>query len=263
MNHALGRKLEYPNRLLQECPFCKEKQPILVKGVVCNPEQLNVRATVEDKGYSFCNCKNILYTDWNNIEQSIYDKDYFDRYDKPEMDKYMDAVTFDYGNKLLSYNKKAKYIVEIGSINNYLLDFMERKGLVALGIDINPFADPRRRIQADIEDGVSLKKVLNPDLIYASHVWEHLHYPLNALQNCYDILAKDGCMYIAMPDPFFINWYNVYDWGHWVIREHHIMWDMDSFIKEAEKIGFKCVEKRRNHVGQYLCIKEFHIILQK
>jgi hypothetical protein len=66
-----------------------------------------------------------------------------------------------------------------------------------------------------------------------------------------------------MPDPRFIDWDNVYRWGHWALREHHIIWDMDSFIKEAEKLGFKAVYKNRNDLFEQICTRDYQIILQK
>jgi hypothetical protein len=67
-----------------------------------------------------------------------------------------------------------------------------------------------------------------------------------------------------MPDPYFIPWNNPLQWAHWVVKEHHILWDMDSFIDVCLEKGFN-LEYNRRISGVYFnnLSGDFNIILRK
>ena len=81
-------RIDFPARMLMECPLCHTQHPLLINGNVPTMEDMMVHKPVEDRGYAFCSCRNIFYTDWSNIDQRIYDEAYFDKYDN---EKYCDS----------------------------------------------------------------------------------------------------------------------------------------------------------------------------
>ena len=257
-------KIEFPEQMLQACPFCYTKHPIIVRGFVKNPETQEAKI-IEDRGYSFCNCKNIWYTDWDNTDLRVYDNKYREKYNIDQTRVLFDTCCKDHFPIFKAHNKNIKNFLDIGAIHNGILDNAKKEGWDTTGLDINPSTSDgiHKRYIGNVEDSESLSYLENFDIIWASHIFEHLKNPLITLENLFNKLNPSGMLYIAMPDPFFIDWAHPYNWGHWTLREHHIFWDLQSFIEESEKIGFKCVYKNRNLVAHYICTMDFQVIFQK
>jgi len=49
---------------MQTCPICGEKQRMMIKGLYVKDGKAE---KYPDMGYSFCNCRNIFFTKWENI----------------------------------------------------------------------------------------------------------------------------------------------------------------------------------------------------
>lgn len=242
---------------VQMCPLCGMTHPIVVSGVI--KAGGNVRKTVPDQGYSFCNCNNIWFTDWKNIDQDCYDYNYMKNYDCEVVNKALKRYA-DY----FQIFENVKTFIEIGCINETLLDEANKIGWETYALDINPSVVGRhKRIIGDVEDASKLEQLPNTDVFWASHIFEHFRYPLKVAKNLYDKTNDGGYLFVAMPDPWFINWHKPLEWDHWVIREHHILWDMDSFIDRLIEIGYKLVHYQRNCLSGGVCNKDFHIIFQK
>lgn len=242
----------------QACPFCGENQEVLVNGHYPqkdNPEQVYIDP---DLGYSFCNCKNIFYTKWPNIKQEVYDDKYVKRYEGGNINRLLRKYVIHYWD----FFKDKKSILDIGSINDGILDESADRGLVCWGLDIVERPSKYPMIFGDLEK-TEIKDKRKFDIITASHVFEHFKNPIKALEKCYEALNPGGVLFIAMPDPYFIDFKNPYMWGHWHIREHHIMWDMDSWADEMKSIGLKIVLKQRNVDPFFICTGDFHVIGEK
>ncbi len=62
---SVAQKLpEISPLFMQDCPLCSQSNRMVIKGVRHREEK---REIYPDIGYSFCNCKNIFYTDFNNV----------------------------------------------------------------------------------------------------------------------------------------------------------------------------------------------------
>jgi SAM-dependent methyltransferase len=158
-------------------------------------------------------------------------------------------------------NFAAKSFLDVGMASDIVLDHAKEFGYEELyGNDINPYVNSKYNIiRGNIED----VDIPNVDVIWASHVVEHFKDPIAACKKLYDKLNPAGIFFVAMPDPWFIRWEKVYDWRHWALREHHIMWDMDSFIDEMEKLGFKCKFYKRNALAGYIYYGDYNLVFQK
>ena len=65
------RELQHlSRRQKQECPLCGQLQTIMMRGKTHDIED-DTLGVVGDRGYSFCNCHNIFYTSWANIDENI------------------------------------------------------------------------------------------------------------------------------------------------------------------------------------------------
>ena len=260
-NYGLDR-IEFPDKVLQTCPLCGMRHPILVQGLVESPEDSNKKCIVLDRGYSFCNCNNIFYTDWSNMDSRVYNEAYAQKYNSDGMSKLMYKYVESYYPALQKLNPNIKVFAEIGAINPTLLDAAQELGWETTCIDINPNVkyETHKVVINNVEDDGLDEQV---DVIWASHIFEHFKDPLKVARNLYDSLNEDGILFVAMPDPSFIDWRDPHTWVHWHLREHHILWDMESFIEQMEKIGFTCKVKNRNCGLGFICFGDYHLIFQK
>ena len=247
------------------CPLCKTQHPIIVKGYVPNMSDTTMFSPVEDRGYAFCNCRNIFFTDWSNIDYRIYDETYYKKYQHENYDKSYKKGT-DYYFPILEGFAKINTFCDIGAINSTILDEAKKLGWETTRLDINETSKDKTHkiIIGNIEDLWIQEKLFGIDCLWMSHVIEHLKDPIQTIKNIHKILSDDGIIYIAMPDPFFINWNSPETWGHWSMREHHILWDMDSFIELMEENGYECVHAVRHGIKKtFICIREYHLIFRK
>lgn len=244
----------------QTCPFCGEDKIVIANGLVWLEEEIKI---VPDRGYSFCNCKSIWFTDWSNIDQVVFEDAGVEAKHKKNKDyekKNKDVFRYMlYKNRIHNLGIGRNRFFDIGSITPFILDEARRLGFKTTGLDMYPRKDFGHKLIVGDVDTINI--VDTYDLIWASHIFEHLHYPLKVLKKCYDCLSDGGEMFVAMPDPFFINYDNIYHWTHWQLRTHYIMWDMDSFCNEAEKVGFKIAFKKRN--TEVNLLDDMHLVFIK
>jgi SAM-dependent methyltransferase len=223
------------------------------------------------RGYSFCNCRNIFYTDYKNIDKSIYDEAYNKNYEESEDTKLVAKNEIEkLFPRMLKFAKDAKVFFEIGSIHDHVLDHAHEKGLEVHSLNINTRESKHNLVVKDFEDLVPSELSFKPDIIYASHIFEHFKDPAKELDKCLEMLSPGGIIYIAMPDTFFAN----FEAGtaqnfDWMIQEHHILWNMDNWIEYVEERGFKCVYKERGldlhkqKNGKWFWKQDYKIICQK
>jgi len=215
----------------------------MMRGLAVDLEDESVKVT-PDKGYSFCNCYNIFFTDWKNINQEKYDETYFAKY---QSRNWINQMRKEFGRILpiLKENcPEAKSFFEIGCIHDFLLDVAKENGLEPFGLDIAPRPTKHNLIVCDAD---KFEPIRTYDVVWASHVIEHLFDPKKFLEKMSKMIGNDGVLYIATPDTFFIDFEhkNPLAWD-WMVDEHHILWGMESLIDFAATVGLKCVYHERN-----------------
>lgn len=242
---------------VQICPFCSMPQEGIVNGIEMKyhedgPATVDIK---EDRWYSFCNCKNIFFTDKKNL-QDVYDFSYQNRY--KDNDGYEPAIK-EAEAIIDSFPVKSGLFAEAGVAFDYVLDAAKRKGFETIAVDINPDLRTKHlKFIGSIEDDELLNKLPKMDVLWASHLVEHFKQPLETCRKIYNKLNDNGVFYVAMPDPYCIPWENPYQWAHWHVKEHYILWDMDSFIDEMLKIGFKLLRYKRRTLKT-----DYEIVFQK
>jgi len=213
----------------------------MMRGLVRDMEDFEVHIS-HDRGYSFCNCRNIFYTDYKNINKSVYDKSYGQWYEKSQDIKLIANNEIEkLYPKLNLFNPKTFF--EIGSIHDYVLDYMKEKGLEVSSLNICERESKHPFEVADFEEFVPTKKY---DIVFASHIFEHFKNPGKELEKCKSMLTDNGLLYISMPDTFFAD----FEGGRaqqfdWVVNEHYILWNMDNWIEFCEEHGLKCIHSER------------------
>jgi predicted SAM-dependent methyltransferase len=237
---------------------------MMMRGVVSDMETGELMVS-GDRGYSFCNCYNIFFTDWNNIKQDVYDETYSSKYLNQDSQKIATSESDKMSCVFKKLNKDAKTFFEVGSVNDYILDNMKNHGYEVSGLDIIKHDSKHDVKICDFEDYETTEQY---DIIWASHVFEHFKNPTLAILKLKDMLSKNGLLYIAMPDTFFIDFEhrNVLNWD-WIVNEHHILWGMDSFIEFCEEVGLKCLIQERSHElnqrtdGTWFWKQDFKVVL--
>lgn len=234
---------ELPERVKQTCPLCGARQVTMMRGISADMETGEL-FIARDRGYSFCNCRNIFFTNYKNIDKTIYDEKYVAKYESFNIDKVSKINIDKFWDKLISFSPEAKTILELGSVNDIVLDLAKLKGLKTTGLDIIQRESKHSFICADLDNADLFSFVPKQDIVYAAHVVEHLKDPSRFLRQCRSIMHKDSVLHISMPDTFFINWAKPETFD-WVVSEHYILWNMKDFVKFAEEHGLKCIYSRR------------------
>lgn len=242
------------------CPLCNEPQDRIVDGHYNDPENPKTIKMHTDEGFAFCNCRNIFFNDWKNIEQSTYDAKYTEKYQHESINKYFQQYFLTYFPRIRQYKNHGR-MVEIGCVNPALLNLFKKIGFETSSLDIIPHDwEGHKNITVDYEKYRTDEKFA---VVWASHVFEHFKDPVAAFKSTYEILENGGIAFIAMPDPYFIDWQQPYSWGHWHLREHHIMWDLESLCGILKEIGFEIIDSIHNVGTDFICNGDFHLIIRK
>jgi SAM-dependent methyltransferase len=247
MQTLINKQIAQEN--VMHCPLCGMPQEGIVKGTITNGSVLEIQ---QDKFYAFCNCHNIFFTAWSNMKQEVYNEDYQKKYNGPVLnpDVYKHAKDM-FDLVTVSSGKFA----EVGVVTDEMLDYAKQKGFEPVAIDINPTTKTKYDLIIGSLDDLELPKA---DVYWLSHVLEHVRDPILVMQKVFDSLNVGGCVYVSMPDPWFIPWESPNLWAHWHCHEHHIMWDMDSFIDTCISLGFELSFSKRRSFGA-----DYHIIMKR
>lgn len=252
---------QFEDKDLQACPLCTEKHPILIKGLVDKGEHIEV---TEDKGYSFCNCSNIFYTGsvlWNELD-AIYDKDYAKKYEPYA------KLFFNIANKYIKVFSELGVdggrMIDIGPASTVVMGAFAGAGYETACLDFveHPIENSYVGNYEKLMPSVLVDKGLY-DVVWMSHIFEHFFNPSLAVMKLRYIMKTGGLVFIAMPDPWQIDWREPYSWRHWWVNEHHILWDMDSFIKYVEAYGFECVHRLHNCTDKFMTNGDYHLIFRR
>jgi SAM-dependent methyltransferase len=255
---------ELPKKFYQKCPLCGTEQPAMMKGLAADMENGEL-FLARDKGYSFCNCKNIFYTDWKNINQDIYDDGYYAKYQCEDAKNLAELEVGKVSQIIRRFRPNAKTVLEFGAIHDYFMEAFHRRDFECCGTDILK-RESRFPMMFGNIDEMEPNQEWKKDVLWVSHVMEHVKDPLRALEKMKQMVTKGGVIYIAMPDTFFIDFDNPLMWD-WVVTEHHILWGMDSFIEQCEELGFKCLWSERNTDlnkkvnGEWFWKRDFKVLL--
>lgn len=245
------------------CPLCRNEKDIIVYGheyaLDEKGHQTNQIKVDQKSGYAFCNCRNIFYTKWNHKYAEVYDTDYTAKYNADRA-KEVVARYRCYVEQMKKLGRPDGYFLEIGAASDAVLDEAKKLGMSVHGVDIMKRQSNHKFTCANFETEPMSEKY---DHIFASHVWEHFLDPIQAAAKAFALLNDGGLIFISMPDPYQIEWRDPYAWGHWHLKEHHIMWDMDSFCEVMEQLGFEVVFKHRNFSNKFICVGDYHLMFRK
>jgi len=252
--------LDTPEEKLQKCPQCGMGHPVYVSGYArdYHTDQIVLHP---NKGYSFCNCKNLWYTDWKNIDQDEYAKVERSKTANEKAKRNQEIIFKTKFQLFTGWKKDIKSFLNIGGGSTFLeAHIREDFGWETTGVDINKTLDTtgHNLILGDIEKQETLDKLGKYDVVWTSHVLEHLQFPLKTLKNIKEkLLTEGGLLYITLPDPWYFNPDVPSSFVHWWTHQHHQLWNMDDLVKELLDMGYiiKVIGHEPNPIA-----KEFYIV---
>lgn len=222
-------------------------------------------------------CQNGVVFQKDLPKHDIYNKEYLEHYVGIKENQTTHAArTYAPIIEELMYGRM---MLDVGFGAPFNMKFFEDRGWLIWGIDRNEEIQPGGNIYKgnfmtyDFSPNIDKKRLKGIigtdkvkrtfDLIWMSHVLEHLNDPIGALKKAYDLLSEAGVIYISTPDIDFINKTGISGWPHWKEREHYIMWSERALVRELERLGFKTILKRRNFSSRFVSWWDVQYIGQK
>lgn len=180
---------------------------------------------------------------------------------------------------LIEESTYGRMLLDVGYNTPYVMDYFEDRGWLVWGIDLNKDIggeghlyrgsfetydfQPKteHKIAKELIEKGEIKRTF--DVIWMGHVFEHFADPVGALRKAYNLLSNSGLLFIATPDIDFIYKSSTTGFVHWKKREHYIMWNTRSLVREMKKVGFDIVMKRRNFSSRFISWFDLMILAQK
>lgn len=242
--------------------------------------QTNYAYRINEKDYvkEFyrCACGVVFKENYEASHFDEYDEKYLQGHALADYKQFTHAARC-YSNVIeeLTYGRQ---MLEVGGLSGQVMDFFQKRGWIGNLIDVNPAIkaggnvhlgdianyDFSIEVPKDLVEAIGEEKIERKfDLIWMSHVIEHVEHPLQVLKKLHDMLSPSGVLYLAAPEPEFIMKQGVAGWAHWKPKEHNIFMPLTVMVRELERIGFEVILKKRNFSSRFMQWYDWHIIAQK
>jgi len=140
---------------MQECPLCGRSNRMVVKGVYIKDDKVEL---YPDIGYSFCNCKSIFYTNYENIKVKTHIG--FQYYEKPYEEMRNVYESLPSGNTL-KFNMPDPFFCEWGN-NPYEFEHWNPR-MNHILFDMGQFCEDAKEIGFEV---MSARRVFDVDSEY-------------------------------------------------------------------------------------------------
>lgn len=206
-----------------------------------------------DLEFEKCSDCDIIWRTKDSISLSKdYEEEYFDskNYDKRRKHKVrksgwlIDLASLHHPN--------IKSILEIGCSIGYTLEAAKNRFIKHLGIDISKFAvDYCNKLGLNASNSTFDELITSGekfDLIFKQHVLEHFEDPFKVLQDCHQLLRKNGLILIMVPNSNYNRakkkrekhrFYSMAGVG----SEHYVYFNYTNLKEMLHTTGFKVVQQ--------------------
>lgn len=235
------------------CPVCNyivDSQKNYINGI-------NLTARV------MCPMCSLIFFINTNYPLPVYDRNYNMGFFRSTDIKKAGLVAHELSEIIGSATKKKK-ILDVGTGNGLLPFLLSTIGYDVDAIDLDKNLCDYLTNLTGIEIKASRFEDYAPgmkyDLIYASHVIEHIQKPMIFIQQAYNLLAERGLFYIDTPNTEYQNTLKT-PWKHYRTRnlfEHCCLFCPKTFNTIEQLIDFKIVTLKENEKYESL-----QVILQK
>jgi len=223
------------------CPICDKRFSIRKKVISTLRHAKRVKCPV-------CECMFFTTTDYPMPKyDAIYNKEFF----RPT-DIRKEGIMACKIATLLGPSKTVNKLLEVGTGNGLftaLMQIMEYR-IIATDIDPQYCETLSNLLNIRVEPGVFERQKFKDKfaLVYASHVLEHSIDPIMFVNKAYEVLDKDGLLYIATPDTAFQEEHEA-NWHHFKTRnlyEHCCLFSIKTIGYLAHKTNFKMLSVEQN-----------------
>ena len=161
------------------------------------------------------------------------------------------SFLFDFFSKIMVKNKTS-FMLRLGAVNTYLdygcgvgklIKSMKKKGVESYGYDTSSLAVSACNNKS-LKASSNLDDLPNQfDLISFWHSLEHVSDYTKALKKTKQILSKNGCVVVALPnyDSFDAKFYSKF-WAAYDTPRHRVHFTKKGFVKAAKQLGFDVVK---------------------
>lgn len=168
-------------------------------------------------------------------------------------------------------NPKPGKFLEIGFSSPIILMGLGRRGWEVTGMDMAVTNSSKKAIKAVggkvIEGDVENAKITEKyDLIWISHVVEHLNKPLETLKKLYDSLNDGGMLCVCAPDPEELWGDEIYKGvAHCHPEQHLYIGSGKAYIDFLESLGAKKLffQRDNDNALTYVHCYEWRLVVQK
>lgn len=179
-----------------------------------------------------------------------------------------------YGRYLHQWLKRKSRILEIGSAEGYVANYLARQGHRIWAIEPS-----HTRSQLLVHENIFIEsdiERLEPhsfDCVYLHHVFEHIIHPMDFLNKVYELLKKGGILFIQVPDlsSQMDGYLKSLRWCHYAFHNpiyYHREWIRNYFPKKKD--SYKWMDALNNdHVSAFTpfgleyILKRCHFSVQK
>ena len=227
--------------MLSNCPICQSKSVAL-----------KFCLTTENFIYACKSCKTEFIHPQLNEEKlkELYSKKYYDAWGvsgntEEKVVRKMKMTTFNLYLDTIKKYKTGGKILDIGCATGYFLDAALQDGFEPYGVEISEYASRIAKEKFGSENIFTgtIEDVNFPndsfDVIVMSDLLEHVRNPLITLKKIFNLLKKDGVVFITTPDTdSFSNKLMGKGWSHYK-TEHFFYFNFNSFKHLAQECGFE------------------------
>lgn len=226
----------------------------------------NSEIVLEAKGYKLFKCSScqLIFAKKNESESLKPEKIYENYYKKETASRFgfviewvVKAFRFMRAYKISVLKPNSKGILDIGSGRGWVLYFMKKyfKYERAVGTQIadNAYKFSKEKLKLEIYDKDLLELSFEKkfDIITILHVLEHVEEPERYVEKMYELLNKEGILFIEVPN--FNSWARRLTGKHWLaldLRHHLFFFTPSSLVALLKKYDFK-IKKIRTFSLEY------------
>lgn len=221
--------------------------------MICSNE--NYKIILETKGYQLCECSSCKIIFARKDEQKKLDsKKVYENYYKKEtasrfgflIEWVVKVFRFLRAYKVSILSPKYKSILDIGSGRGWMLYFLKKyfkyERTIGTQIADSAYIFSKEKLGLEIYAKDLLELPLNDkfDVITILHVLEHVENPEKYIEKMYELLNKNGSLFIEVPN--YNAWTRKLTKKHWLaldLKHHLTFFTPASLIALLQKYNFK------------------------
>ncbi|RPI15528.1 MAG: class I SAM-dependent methyltransferase [Ignavibacteriae bacterium] len=176
----------------------------LDKCILCSSEKIYHYHT-DFNGIDIFRCKNCGVQFMNPQYSDVYLSEYYSGYsvDEPQWEEPL-LYCHDYYLSLIEKYVNKGNLLDVGSGKGYMLAAAKKRGWEAAGYDVDEKWNEKlsRKLDVEIKSGnfLELEWKTEFNAVVMHHVIEHLKNPLLYIRKIYELLKKDGVLFLALPN---------------------------------------------------------------